>query len=738
MGNKKLPTMLPLCFAMLVGQEAMALGLGSATLDSDLGEPLFARIPIFSAKGLSSDQLLVTLVAVRDPNSNTDVGTVDSRSLSAVGEVDGRGNGTIYLRSNGPVVEPFLHFMLNVRWPKGNLSRAYTLLLDPPATPKPIATSTASSLAAQNFTSSAQIALYTGAKSSARSSDRAGGLSPEISPDSQFYTTVRGDNLWSIAQRLSRAKGGSVNVWMDRLFLNNPKAFIRGNRNLLKERVNLDLFESRPAQPLAPDQTPAVMPGKPRKKPEVQAGNSNKYDGALPAAIPREQFSALPEKNDGSMTEQEFVQKTLVAVEAEMLQVADTIDAMNKRMAALQERMLSLQNDYKQMNNTKALIIDETAERELGVSADTPVEGLNSGFEGEINLNSAILDGVFVDGEIADSDTATSSEVSNSGAKEALDEVVNETPVAKVENKPSSQSQIWLWLSALILGVGIVVAFLRRRRPERNKGSEIDLNNINGGVAAMGSGQFNDVFSTLDRKLEVRAKPDFFAQPSSENVETDVFPNSEFQQRSDAESEPDSINPSIGSRIEPNIIKPLTSLDIDEDLFADLDLPQGSEDNDIEDFNEDDNTKKTGTSGVDDSLSSLGKPGFLDNLDSSVEGGNTDVGGFHDIWSQSEAVSDQGDDASLDVGQRASAFIEMGDYVSAKEILEMQMDEGEQPQLQMQLLDVYAHMGEADDFEALALQVEFASDDNGKLKEIDLLRDTLVHNITKMGQRRVD
>ncbi|MFT5887840.1 MAG: pilus assembly protein FimV [Zhongshania sp.] len=738
MGNKKLPTMLPLCFAVLVGQETMALGLGSATLDSQLGERLFARIPIFSAKGLSSDQLLVTLEAVRDPNSNTDIGTIDSRSLSAVGEVDGRGNGTIYLRSNGPVVEPFLHFMLNVRWPKGNLSRAYTLLLDPPTTPKPIEASTASNLAAQNITSSAQIALYTAAKSSARSPGRAEGLRSAISPDSQFYTTVRGDNLWWIAQRLSRAKGGSLNVWMDRLFLNNHKAFIGSNRNLLKERVNLDLFESRPTQSVAPDQIPAVIPDKPMEKPEVQSGNNNKHDGALPVAIPREEFSTLPEKNEGSMTEQEFVQKNLVAVETEMLQIADTIEAMNKRMATLQERMLSLQNGYKQINNTKALIIDESAERELGVSADTPVEVLSSGFDGEINLNSASLDGVFVDGEIADSDTATSSEVFNSGAQEALDEVVNETPVTNVENKPSSPSQIWLWLSALMLGVGIVVAFLRRRRPDRKKGPEIDLSNINGSVAAMGSGQFNDVFSTLDRKLEVRSKPDFFAQPSSESEETDAFSSSEFQQRSDAGSELDSINPSIGSRIEPNIIKPLTSLDIDEDLFTDLDLPQGSENNDIEDFNEDDNTKVTGTFGVDDSLSSLGKSGFLDKLDLSGEGGNTDIGGFQDVWSQSEAVSDQGDDASFDAGQRASAFIEMGDYASAKEVLEMQMAEGEQPQLQMQLLDVYAQMGEEDDFEALGLQVEFASDDDGKLKEIDLLRDTLVHNITQTGQRRVN
>jgi pilus assembly protein FimV len=113
--------------------------------------------------------------------------------------VDGRDNGAIYLRSNGPVVELFLHFMLNVRWPKGNLSRAYTPLLDPPATPEQIETCTASNLAAQNITSSTQIALFIPAKSSARSPGRAEGLRSEISLDSQLYPTVCGDNLWSIA-----------------------------------------------------------------------------------------------------------------------------------------------------------------------------------------------------------------------------------------------------------------------------------------------------------------------------------------------------------------------------------------------------------------------------------------------------------------------------------------------------------------------------------------------------------
>jgi pilus assembly protein FimV len=254
MGFGKLSIMIPLCVAVLMARDAMALGLGAANLDSKLGQPLFARIPIFGAEGIGSEQLRVTLKPVNDPDTGAEVASVDTRNLSAVGEIGEDGLGTIYLRSSNSVHEPHLHFMLNVRWPGGQLSRAYTLLMDLPEVLSAAAVNkgTLNTLSLSNGPSSvtgresrsaqADIIVFPGLSS--RSVNRlAADKLQNVSADTAFYTTIRGDSLWSIARRVAREKGGTINEWMTRLFRNNPSAFIRSNRGLLKERVTLDLFE---------------------------------------------------------------------------------------------------------------------------------------------------------------------------------------------------------------------------------------------------------------------------------------------------------------------------------------------------------------------------------------------------------------------------------------------------------------------------------------------------------------
>ena len=41
-------------------------------------------------------------------------------------ELDGEGNGVIKLSSREPVVEPYLNFLIEIRWPDGRLLREYT------------------------------------------------------------------------------------------------------------------------------------------------------------------------------------------------------------------------------------------------------------------------------------------------------------------------------------------------------------------------------------------------------------------------------------------------------------------------------------------------------------------------------------------------------------------------------------------------------------------------------------
>ncbi|MAK44238.1 MAG: hypothetical protein CMN80_08830, partial [Spongiibacter sp.] len=86
----------------------------------------------------------------------------------------------------------------------------------------------------------------------------------------------------------------------------------------------------------------------------------------------------------------------------------------------------------------------------------------------------------------------------------------------------------------------------------------------------------------------------------------------------------------------------------------------------------------------------------------------------------------------------AAACIELGDYRGAQQIVEQALREDESLTLQMLLLDLYARQGQATDFEALALQMEFAGVEEESLREIDILRRELngaqQHRTQQQGQ----
>lgn len=716
MAKYKLPAMLPLCFAVLVGQNAMALGLGPASLDSELGEPLFARVPIFRADGLGSEQLLVTLSPVKDGDSGIDVGSVDTRSISAVGEVDLSGNGTIYLRSDRPLIEPFLHFMLTVRWPNGSLSRAYTLLFDPPINVAQDSQSGVTALKNINLSSNSSIT----SRSEPRAT-RSVSVAEVITADSSLYTTVRGDSLWSIALRLSKVKNGSVAVWMDRLYANNPKAFIRGNRNLLKERITLDLFESIP-EPL--DTDPVAMPAvKPKaSKTEVVATSSVGQPGSKLAQDKvilnrREddaENSTLPDNSDEVLSEKQFLQQSLGEVRSEVDRVSENITAMTERLAALQAQLEGLNNQYRELQavdisgNTLPPESDTTTvvaqQSDIAVAADTLVDG----------------------GEQASSPEA-----------DVATTAVVQTPALSVPSvsKTSSESSLisWRWLLPLgVIALGLLF-WVRRRREQKDAAFNVDLSDVNAAVAARATTKdaFNDVFSSLDSNAAVAAKS--VVQPKVDPVLAKAADESEIF---GAEHPPTEVVTTLdkrGSVLDDELIAALnlqpndSSAGHTDELFIDSNATAG--DSAIDEIEFDDEL----FANLDD------KP---DTASDEVESMDFDLAAIDDGW-----LSDDADDGlhsaeivdeANDVSHRAAAALELGDYIGAKLILETAIVERDEIELKMQLLNVLARSGDGEAFEELALQLEFAESDDEVLREVDVLRGLLDGASLDHGKRRAD
>ncbi len=109
-----------------------AFTLGDIRLNSALNEPLSANIELLELDGLNESQILVTL------GSEADFQRVGVEPLPLYNELEfevdvlSASEGVVRISSADAIVEPYLNFVLNVRWPSGRVIREYTVLLDLP------------------------------------------------------------------------------------------------------------------------------------------------------------------------------------------------------------------------------------------------------------------------------------------------------------------------------------------------------------------------------------------------------------------------------------------------------------------------------------------------------------------------------------------------------------------------------------------------------------------------------
>lgn len=109
-----------------------ALGLGEIEVDSALHQPLKAEIDLVSA---SESDLATLRVELASAEVFERVG-IDRpyllRELQFEPVMNANGEPVIRVTTAQPIREPFLNFLVEIRWPRGRLLREYTILLDPP------------------------------------------------------------------------------------------------------------------------------------------------------------------------------------------------------------------------------------------------------------------------------------------------------------------------------------------------------------------------------------------------------------------------------------------------------------------------------------------------------------------------------------------------------------------------------------------------------------------------------
>lgn len=241
--------------ALLAAQWASAVGLGEITLRSAMNEPLRAEIALLSVGDLNESQIATKLASPEDFQRAGVEREFQLADLRFKVDLSSPGKPVIRVSSQRPMKEPYLNFLLELRWTSGRLLREYTLLLDLPTfagVPPAGKTAAAAPTAAVNPRSEApasesprRLPAHGAARASARTSAPANGS----------YRVQAGDTLWGIAAR-NQPQGVTVQQAMQAILAANPDAFIRANPNLIRRDAVLNLPDA--AAMAAVDQRLAV------------------------------------------------------------------------------------------------------------------------------------------------------------------------------------------------------------------------------------------------------------------------------------------------------------------------------------------------------------------------------------------------------------------------------------------------------------------------------------------------
>lgn len=224
--------------SLLAPVSGHSLGIGDIRVRSALNQNLSAEISLVASHGESPSNIKVSLAS---PEKFDKAGVPWSYFLSKIKFqpiVKPNGSMVIKVSSREALKEPYLNFLLEVSWPKGNLYREFTVLVDPPAEYQsptayqepayPLYENTLPQQ--QEYTPPRQRRVRQSAKPRCSS---AGSYGEQI-------TTRRNDTLWNVAERACGA-GVSVEQMTIALYEKNPHAFFQQNVNALSAGKTLKI-----------------------------------------------------------------------------------------------------------------------------------------------------------------------------------------------------------------------------------------------------------------------------------------------------------------------------------------------------------------------------------------------------------------------------------------------------------------------------------------------------------------
>ena len=231
--------------AGLLSAPVWAVGLGELTVQSYLNEPLRGEVALIDVESIQINDLRVGLA------SEDEFQRVGAERVFWLTQLrfEVREQGTekrILLTTEASLREPYLDFVMALRWPQGRLLRDYTALIDLP----PTTTLGEDSVTQSPLDDAIQVSDEAPEPDPLRERSTESILQPIPSVENpagaspptagSFYVVVQNDTLWRIASSVAPDRLSVEQVMLEIIRM-NPQAFQQQNVNGLKAGYRLAL-----------------------------------------------------------------------------------------------------------------------------------------------------------------------------------------------------------------------------------------------------------------------------------------------------------------------------------------------------------------------------------------------------------------------------------------------------------------------------------------------------------------
>ncbi|MEH6589761.1 MAG: FimV/HubP family polar landmark protein [Halioglobus sp.] len=511
-----------------------ALGLGELKLESFLNEPLTASVDLLNTGGLHEDQIRVRLATSDDFDKLGIDRAYFLTSIKFTISIDDQGRGKILLTSEDPVLEPYLDFLIEARWPSGRLLREYTVLVDPPAFNPEAPTISASEITREieadasgakkksvAHSSGTQVTVAESELPAGEMPDRDYGSSASKTPISgDKYMIRRDDTLWQIAQR-AKPEGISIHQTMLDIQRLNPNAFIGGNINRIKAgyiiylpssgEISSDSFET--ARDEVRKQNEDWRQGR-----DSDSGRSTGPSLKISAKpVDQDQSGPAGSPSDPSSS---AVAEGVEALELERTELEGRVTSMEDRVETLQ-RIVSLKDDQIAALQTALAEAeaggDSSAEAQAALDLAIEAAEIEDGtgeLDGDVGVLEGDVDSVDLEGEEG---TITEAPLEAELVEEVVeaaeqDEPAETTPVvaAPVASTPQVEEESGGFMNYVIgllvlAGLGGAVVWWRRRSSDTDDETP---------VTAAPEREFDKVEPTKETPRDRVASPQIIPAPA--------------------------------------------------------------------------------------------------------------------------------------------------------------------------------------------------------------------------------